>query len=84
MGLPMGAGSARDDAGLPRDPILMPQGGGGGGSSWRMGLWLYPLPPPGPLRVYATWPVAGLDETMLELDGEEIQAAAAKSVVLWD
>ena len=85
-GFPMGhlLEVAKDDAGLPSEPILAPRGGGGDGSSWHLGLWLYPLPPPGPLQVYATWPVAGVDETMLELDAEDIHAAAARSVVLWD
>jgi hypothetical protein len=83
-GMPGPIDVPKDEQGLPLEPVLMPRGGGGGGTDWHMNLWLYPLPPSGPFRVYATWPAIGLDETMVELDGAAIQAAAKKTIVIWD
>jgi hypothetical protein len=76
-------GAVRDDAGLPTEPILMPRGGGGGGAQFSFSQWLYPLPE-GPLKIYATWPTIGLDETMVEIAGDEIEAAATRATVLWE
>ncbi|HEY4019574.1 MAG TPA: hypothetical protein VGM75_12850 [Pseudonocardiaceae bacterium] len=63
------------------------------GSSWgsdptgredfRLTLWAWPLPPPGPLTLISTWPRRGLDETYLALDGEAIRAAALRAEPFW-
>ncbi|GAB2976487.1 hypothetical protein [Frigoribacterium salinisoli] len=46
-------------------------------------LWLWPLPPAGPLTLVVTWPGSGLDEGRLELDGAALRAAAAEARPLW-
>lgn len=67
----------------PAGPFMVPRGGGGGGDEWRSRLWLWPLPPPGPL----TWVVAWADESIHEqsttVDASELIAAAEKAEQLW-
>ena len=58
-------------------------GGSGGGSSWDLGYWLNPLPPPGRIVVAAEWLARGLPETVQELDAGPILEAAARSSQLW-
>lgn len=45
----------------PEGPVLIHHGGGGGSGgagsiTLNPGYWLWPLPPPGPLRVFVEWP----------------------------
>jgi hypothetical protein len=47
------------------------------------GYWLWPLPPPGPLRISCEWPVADIELTSAELDASAIVAAAERSTPLW-
>lgn len=74
----------RDDEGLPTVPVLVHRGGGGGSTEFNQDYWLYPLPPEGPLKVYATFPAIGLEEATVEIDGSAIRRAAKDAVVLWD
>jgi hypothetical protein len=67
----------------PGGPVLMERGGGGGGRSWNFGYWLWPLPPPGPLRVVVEWPAEGVPLTNVEIDGAALTAAAGDADVLW-
>jgi hypothetical protein len=46
-------------------------------------MWLSPLPPAGPLRVVVRCDLLRLPETVTELDGTAIRAAAAEVVTLW-
>lgn len=50
-----------------------------GVSTWQRDLWLWPLPPAGPLTVVCAWPDRGIAETTVELDGDEIAGAAARA-----
>ena len=70
--------------GEPDGPLLWPRGGGGGGDEWRMGLWLWPLPPPGPLGLVAAWPAKAVAERAVIVDGAEIVGAASRAEKLWD
>ena len=65
---------------------LHDQGGQGDGSSCTATevLWLWPLPPAGPLTLVVTWPGCGIDEGRLELDGAAVRAAAVEARALWD
>jgi hypothetical protein len=64
--------------------IRLSAGGGGGGSRrWDMHLWLWPLPPAGPLTLAFVWPAEGIDEHVVAIDAEPIRAAAARAVELW-
>jgi hypothetical protein len=65
-----------------RGPMLSPRGGGGGGLSYELGFWLWPLPPPGPVRFACRWPDEGIEETIAEIDAP-IREAAARAAELW-
>ena len=71
----------------PSDPVLGFHGGvGGAGPHGRVEieLWLWPLPPPGRLRVVCEWPAYGIAETSVELDAAELVEAAAQARRVWD
>jgi hypothetical protein len=80
-----------DEAGLRsgRGPILMVRGsesssgGPDDGEDIRMTLWLWPLPPPGPVIVTCSWPRRGLVEARLVLDADAIRAAASRAQPFW-
>ncbi len=77
----------RGDAEPPPEPVLQfsPQsfGGRSGASNHNFGLWLWPLPPAEPVEFAVEWPVAGLDLTIVEIDGALIRTAAAGSQRYW-
>ena len=73
----------KDDDGVPTQPVIVGSGGGGGGGHYRFEHWVFPLPPPGPLEVFAQWPVAGIGETSIVLSGDDVRAAARNAIVLW-
>lgn len=49
----------------------------------RLTLWIWPLPPPGPVTVTCSWPGRGLDDARLVLDGDQIRAAASQAQPFW-
>jgi hypothetical protein len=68
----------------PQAPVLRPvSGGSGGGRESRTSLWLWPLPPPGPLAFVCEWQLKGIAETRTSIDGADVVAAAAKARELW-
>jgi hypothetical protein len=78
-----------DSAVEPNSPVLSPTSGSGGhvgdsGFDVRLSYWLWPLPPPGPLRVFVEWPALGIGLTSLELDAQPLRDAAERSRALWD
>lgn len=85
--VPIGVGSTleipKGSDGIPTEPIVRMTGGGGGPNVWRFGAWVYPLPPDGPLEVFVSMPVAGLDEGNVVIDGGEIRTAAQRATVVW-
>ena len=58
-------------------------GGPGGDEHVRMSVWLWPLPPPGPVTVTCSWPGGGLQEASIVLDGDAIRAAASQAQPFW-
>ena len=74
----------KDDDGMPTQPVIRFTGGGGGLHTYAVDLWVYPLPPAGPLKVFVEWPVKGIPETKVVLDAEAIREAAARAVVVWE
>ena len=46
-------------------------------------LWLWPLPPPGPLEFVIEWRKMGIDATPTTLDGEAIAHAAEQALPYW-
>lgn len=69
--------------GEPDGPVLTLCGGGGGSAQEQMGLWLWPLPPDGPLDLVTAWPRAGIEETTITLDATELTSAADEAEELW-
>jgi hypothetical protein len=67
----------------PTGPILQRRGGGGTSHSQLLRWWVWPLPPAGPLEFICQWPVYGIGETRVGLDGQLILDAALRSVQLW-
>ena len=63
----------------PSAPVLHPQGGGGGPGSWRLGFWVWPLPPPGPLAFVCEWPAASIPVTRHEIDAQLVLDASARA-----
>jgi hypothetical protein len=57
--------------------------GGGDPAIYRMTLWLWPLPPPGPLTLVAAFPARGLAESRAVVDAAEVREAAERTVTLW-
>jgi hypothetical protein len=78
-----GMGIETDEAGIPVDPVIAMRGGGGHGSQFHWEHWVFPLPPSGPVEVFAEWATAGLSETSLLIDGDELRDAAANAIELW-
>ncbi|HEY3868921.1 MAG TPA: hypothetical protein VGM10_11250 [Actinocrinis sp.] len=80
-----------DDTGLRggRGPMLSrsrAEGSSGGpdnGESVRLSLWLWPLPPPGPLTLTCSWPHRGLQDASIILDADAIRAAADRARPFW-
>jgi len=75
-----------DDAQDPDGPVLIFSGGASGGPEGQVqfDLWLWPLPPPGRLRVVCEWPAYDIAETSVELDATELVDAAARARPVWD
>ena len=76
------SGRPRDDS-EPTGPILQSRGGGGTSHSQLFRWWVWPLPPAGPLEFICQWPVYGIGETRVGIDGQVILDAARRSVRLW-
>ncbi len=68
----------------PDPPVLHPGGGGGGGGGqWHQRLWVWPLPPPGPLAFVCEWPEVDIPLTRREIDAQEILDASARAHVIF-
>ena len=49
----------------------------------RLTVWIWPLPPPGPVTVTCSWPSRGLRDARLVLGGDAIQTAARRAQPFW-
>lgn len=67
----------------PDHPVLSGGGGGGGGRSVDRDYWLWPLPPPGRLRVVCQWLDQGIEVHAEDLQSEPFLAAASRARPLW-
>jgi hypothetical protein len=68
---------------MPAGPILVPTGGGGSSNEWHQDLWLWPLPPAGPVTFALEWPREGIAETTVVIDGALFRAGADQAEQLW-
>jgi hypothetical protein len=95
MGLQLGDGSAVVLGRPPRATTTRPtgwhlhqaggSGGGGPAEEYRseFGLWLWPLPPAGPMAFVLDWPEHGIPEVRVALDGDAILDAVPRVRPLW-
>ncbi len=72
----------------PKGPLLLPHDGGGGTASdsevtIKPGYWLWPLPPPGPLRISCEWPLGEIALTTVEISGAALREAAEQAGSFW-
>jgi hypothetical protein len=73
-------------AGDPRATLVRTGGGSGGGSHSFTGsdtLWLWPLPPAGPLELVLQWPDLGIPETRTIIDASPFAEFAARVTPIW-
>jgi hypothetical protein len=75
--------------GEPEGPVFVPHAGGGGSGhhnrvSLKPGYWLWPMPPPGALRLSCEWPVVDIPLTSVEIDGRAFSEAAENVLRLWE
>jgi hypothetical protein len=52
--------------------------------AWTADYWLHPLPPSGPLVLGCRWPDRRIPETLTQLDGTPLLAAAKSSRPVWE
>ena len=67
--------------------LIAAGGGGSGGPDYTVnldGMWLWPLPPEGPLEIVMQWPGEGIPESRVVLDGGALRARAAESRKVWE
>ena len=72
----------KDADGIPTVPILRSLGGGGGSHGYHVSVWVFPLPPDGPVEVFVSLPGVD-DESRVVLDGATIRSAAEGAIVVW-
>jgi hypothetical protein len=73
----------RNPGETPSGPLLIVRGSGGGGRSWNSNIWVWPLPPSGPLAFVCDWQAEGIALTRREIDAKAILDAAAQVEQLW-
>ncbi|MFJ3393230.1 hypothetical protein [Leifsonia aquatica] len=81
------AGFAGDDPQERSRHTLFPTNGSGGGTGhyyrYEDDMWLWPLPPTGPLQIVAQWPDEGVPEARVELDSAPLLDLAESVRPLW-
>ena len=51
--------------------------------AWEVDVWVYGLPPPGPLAFVVEWPARGIPESRVEIDADLVLEAARRAVPIW-
>jgi hypothetical protein len=69
----------------PDPPLLFQSSGGrsGSGNGWEFHLWLWGLPPPGPLAFACQWPARQILLSRAEVDAGLVLEAARRAVAFW-
>lgn len=73
----------RGEDGVPLEPFMSIRSRGGAPEGWRAWVWVFPLPPDGPVEVSVGLETAGLEQTTITVDGTAIRAFAERAKVLW-
>jgi hypothetical protein len=63
--------------------ILSPHSFGGGRRHQDRSYWVWPLPPAGPVTFACRWTDRGIPDRHVEVEGQLIRDAAARSIQLW-
>lgn len=75
---------ADHDTWAPDHPVLEPVGRpSGSADSWAREIWLWPLPPAGPIRLVCEWIDRGIAETVVHVDAAAFREAATRAEPLW-
>jgi hypothetical protein len=74
---------AKDEHGVPIEPIVCMRGGGGGVGGWRAWAWVFPLPSDQPFEILLAFPAVGLPESSVWIDGAAVRAAAERAKDAW-
>ena len=67
----------------PGEVLIGPRGGVGHRGEQFANMWLWPLPPPGPMRWFSVWPEMEIEEHSVEVDAADLVTAAATAERLW-
>jgi hypothetical protein len=51
--------------------------------AWEVEVWVYGLPPPGPLAFVVEWPARHIPETRSEIDARLVLEATARAAPIW-
>jgi hypothetical protein len=73
----------KGEDGVPTEPVIVGGGYNGSGGRFRFEHWVFPLPTPGPLEVFAEWAVADIEETSIIISGDDVRKAAQHAIILW-
>jgi hypothetical protein len=72
------------DLWVPDRPVMQPLARAAiYGATWSREVWLWPVPPAGPMRIVCAWPDRGIEETSTQLDATALSSAAASASTLW-
>jgi hypothetical protein len=74
----------KDDDGIPTEPVLRFMGSGGGSGAYHVRVWVFPLPPEGPVEIHVALPGSDVPESTVVLDGGLVRSAAERAQVIWD
>lgn len=66
-----------------RPPMIRQRGGSGGAHGWEQRIWVWGIPEEGPVTLVCDWRAEDVPERRLDLDGDALRAAAARSAPLW-
>ncbi|WP_027005824.1 hypothetical protein [Conexibacter woesei] len=84
FGVAFADGRAASLDGPPSPDILLGmRGGGGGGGTYETRMWLWPIPPEGPLTFTFRWLAEGIEETTVAVDTAPLRDASARTAVWW-
>jgi hypothetical protein len=78
-----GQGQTSIDGSPPAGPVISSIRSFGDPRHAEERLFLWPLPPPGPVTLRLSWPAGGIAAAEAQVDGEMLQAAAAEITPLW-
>lgn len=63
--------------------LLGARGGGGDAAAYETRMWLWPIPPEGPLTFTFRWAAQGVEETTVTVDTALLRDASARAAAWW-